>query len=785
MNPGVRLELRDASAHADEHSESTMRDHIKLLHDVGELQTLIAESADIEGLLSRICAMVAESLDVDVCSVYLLDPSQAMLTLHGTFGLNPASVGAVRLKFGEGLTGLALKELRTIKVDQASKHPNYRYFPESGEETFESFIAAPVTRGLERIGVITAQRDVKHHFGDRDVMALKVVAGQLANMMENIRLLGVTSTTSSAGLTSVAPRPAMVRGRVGSAGLSHGPIYVHSGSATLEILCARLPRELTVDDFRRALAATEEQTLRMEAQVDEAISGGAALIFSSHLLVLKDRNFTGRMEAEIAAGKPVCDAIVDVTRSFTEKFRTSANVYLREKATDIEDLAMRMARNLITESPEQASLKGRVVVAQGLLPSEVMRMSSEGVAGIVLMSGGVTSHLSILARSLRLPLVIVDDAKLLSVERDTQLLLDAETGVVHVGPGEDAVREFERSVEARRRAAAEVVDAEAESSTVDGTRVRVFANVNLLADLDVALRHQAEGIGLYRTEFPFLVRNAFASEEEQYGIYRKVVKSFGKRPVTFRTLDVGGDKTMDAMGGAHEENPFLGLRSIRFSLARRDIFTQQIRAMLRAGAGGNIRIIFPMVSSLEELEVARDLVRSCAEDLAEEDIEHNRGAKLGVMVEVPSAVELIEELAEAADLLAIGTNDLVQYTLGVDRTNVRVSSLYIPHHPAVLRALKRIADAATEAATELSVCGDMAADPWYIPFLLGIGVRELSVSGDAIPKVREAVASVDLGVARGLAARVLSKRRVADVAAALGLACKVEDRPGDGQAATI
>jgi phosphotransferase system enzyme I (PtsP) len=255
--------------------------------------------------------------------------------------------------------------------------------------------------------------------------------------------------------------------------------------------------------------------------------------------------------------------------------------------------------------------------------------------------------------------------------------------------------------------------------------------------------------------------------------------------VTFRTLDVGGDKTMDAMGEAHEENPFLGLRSIRFSLARRDIFTQQIRAMLRAGAGGNIRIIFPMVSSVEEFETARDLVRSCAQELAEEDVEHNRGAKIGVMVEVPSAVELIEELAEAADLLSIGTNDLVQYTLGVDRTNSRVSSLYIPHHPAVLRALKRIADAARATSTKLAVCGDMAANPWYIPFLLGIGMREFSVAGDMIPKVREAISKVDVGAAEVLAANVLAQRRVADVAALLGLACKVEDRPGDGQTATL
>jgi phosphotransferase system enzyme I (PtsP) len=299
--------------------------------------------------------------------------------------------------------------------------------------------------------------------------------------------------------------------------------------------------------------------------------------------------------------------------------------------------------------------------------------------------------------------------------------------------------------------------------------VHLFANINLLADLKVACELQCEGVGLYRTEFPFMIRKNFPNEAEQFMIYSKLVELMKGKCVTFRTLDMGGDKTLSYYHDVREQNPALGLRSIRFSLQNKPVFAEQIRAMLRAGAGTDLRIMFPMISSIDEFCRAREVVSECLAELGKHDVEHNREPKLGIMVELPCIVDLIDDFTSEAEFFSIGTNDFIQFMLGVDRTNENVAGSYLPHHPSVLRAMKKVVDSANQNGREISVCGDMAHQQQYLPFLLGIGVRVLSMDPRYLPRVQQAIAEIDLQEAQATAEQMLAQTKISKLAETLRL----------------
>jgi len=404
------------------------------------------------------------------------------------------------------------------------------------------------------------------------------------------------------------------------------------------------------------------------------------------------------------------------------------------------------------------------VIARELFPSDILKLSSEKVGGIILVTGGVTSHLSILARSLRIPLVIVDLPQLLMVPEDTWILLDAELGNIYINPSEEVIQSFQARNDDRARIGEQKYSMTATTATSDGIRVKLMANINLLTDLKLACELHAEGVGLYRTEFPFLIRSNFPTEEEQFVIYRKLVKGMPGNVTTLRTLDIGGDKILPYYPDTKEKNPFLGMRSIRFSLHNKEVFRQQIRAILRAGTGADARIMFPMISSVDEFQEARETVLECMEALRKENISYNEKLKIGMMVEIPSVVDIIDELAQEADFFCIGTNDFIQYMLAVDRTNEKVAGFYLPYHPSVLRAIKKVVDAACRHGIEVSICGDMAHEEKYLSYFLGIGVRVLSLDPAYLPKIQKAISEISLDQAIRTAETILSLGKVSDIA---------------------
>lgn len=740
------------------------RDHSKFICDIGEIAGVFTDTSDLGVLLQKIVEMTAAHMNADVCSVYLYYEETDDLVLKATYGLDSSSVGNVHLRLGEGLTGLALSELRPVSEGDAASNPNFRLFSGIGEERYHSFVAVPILRGKERIGVMTLQSVLKNHFTPEDVNVFRAITSQLATTIEMAKLLIVIESVNVPRTSGPAmPDIKFIKGRVGAEGFAYGEAVIvarHSWEYFNERVRLQAGRSFTIDDFNRAVHESIMELDSMQKGVEEKLFDVASLIFSSQILMLKDRSLLGAIESRITAGNPPPEAIREVITDYVERFEKMSNAYIREKKYDVFDVGIRLLDHLVGRGEDQNAYNGKVVVARELLPSDALKLSSQNVSGIVLLSGGVTSHVAVLARSLNIPLVIADDARLLELPEKTAVLLDGGMGNIYVSPSADIVAGF-RERETLRTNAFRVADSLTDkTSTLDGEQVVLLANINLLGDLAVAKDYKAEGVGLYRTEFPFMVRSDFPTEEEQFVIYRRLVESMRGREITFRTLDVGGDKMLSYYDYSKEGNPFLGLRSIRFSLRHRDIFMQQLRAILRAGHDAPIRIMFPMISSPDEFLAARGVVEECIAQLEAEGRSFQREPVLGVMIELPSAVELIDNLAREAAFFSVGTNDLIQYTLAVDRTNEKVADLYLPSHPAVLKVLGRVADAALRHQRDISICGDMAHDPKFIPFLLGIGVRKFSLDARYLPKIQKAVARTSCSVAQDFARKALSTESV-------------------------
>lgn len=742
--------------------------HLDMLCDLSELHTALAGSEDIGAYLRAIVSLVAKHMHVQVCSIYLCEQNGEHLQLAATHGLSADSVGNIRLAIGDGLVGKALQEQRTVCENNASLHPSFRYFPTSGEERFDAFLAVPICRGPERIGVLVAQREKLRPFEENDIKAMRATSSQLAGAIEITRAL-VSLHKLPAEPEPVQAEVERIAAEVASEGIVHGPSYSIRRDSWRRKFDLAECGTCTLDALRDAIEATESQLEAMQVRVEEQLSDLSSLIFEAQILMLKDPNFIGdvtkRMRDE---GLDAIRALRAVTTHYIEIFENSPNAYMREKAKDVEDLAIRLLDNLTVQDLEPSTgVEGAIAFAQDLYPSDILKLSSENVAGVVLTSGGVLSHIAILARSLGIPMLIVNRPALLGLPSGTDILLDARSGALYVSPVEEVVSAFERREQDLS------VDTEVmagETVTADGQHVRLLANINLISDLRSAVALQLEGIGLYRTEFPFLVRANFPSEEEQLRVYRKLVEAMPGKTITFRTLDVGGDKCLAYYDHGTEPNPNLGMRSIRFSFRHPEIFHQQIRAILRAGFDAKeLRIMFPMISSLDELLQARDAVHECLQALAKEGLEHNSAPVIGIMVEIPSVVEIIDELAVVADFLCIGTNDFVQFMLAVDRGNTLVTPYYTPHHPAVLRALRRIADAGNKHGKEVSICGELAHETEYIPFLIGIGIRTLSVDPRFSVRSQRFLKTVSVEEAEQIAKRALSAASIAEVSQVLGL----------------
>jgi len=717
--------------------------------------------------LGNVVDLVAKRLDADVCSVYLTDSDLASLTLRATKGLAPGSVGRVQLKFSEGLVGLAAETQQPIAIERAREHPRFRYFPDTGEEEYVSLMAVPLLVREIPVGVLVVQTKAPRSFSGSEVQLLQTCAQLIAPVVMNARMFAligesdegrvrVEDVLARTGLPLFGRKPVLrqeynveLRGIPTSPGVAIGPVYRLEDSLEL----ARVeyaPRTDAAQEKRELFEAVADARRELDAQSEdlgERFGPEFAAVFNTHIQILEDKGFMTKLEGAVERTGSGLLALRSVLDAYRTTFEHIQDPYFRERVVDIEDVGRRVLAKLLGVRQHSLPLsQGAVLVASHILPQHFALLEIDKVAAVVAEHGGPTSHGAIFARSLEIPAVTGVQGVLMAARAGELAVVDGGSGRVYLAP-DDALRaEYEKAkhdyaVTVRHLDAVRQRPAE----TRDGRRIALTANVGLMNDLKLVERHGAEGVGLFRTELLALAHRGFPAEIEQQKLYERAAAALVPAPVTIRTLDLGGDKGLPNLDFGGEENPQLGWRSIRVSLSHEDSFRAQLRAILRASAHRNVRLLFPLISTLEELRRAKEILEETMEALGLRGESFDEQLPVGVMVEVPAAALIADALAAECDFFSIGTNDLTQYTLAVDRGNERVAHLYDPLHPGVLALIDKSARAAARAGIPISICGEMASDPLAVPILVGLGIEELSTTAGAVPTVKEIVRALDFG----------------------------------------
>jgi phosphotransferase system, enzyme I, PtsP len=766
------------------------RDRLALLEDIsaigGEATNSLRETLD------KIVAAIAAGMEVEVCSLYLFDAQRERLVLRATVGLETDSVGKVSMRVNEGLVGLVLEHGQPITVPDAISHPRYKYFPETGEERYHAFLGVPVQDGRQKpIGVLVVQTLRSRKFGTGEARLLRTAANQVAQILSHFRLRETLATKEKerdeyrrrmieanrqlkgyekiGGETRVAA-PVKVR-RPRLVGLAAAPGFGHGVAHVVGTFLSTIDRNLRARDLRLEQKRLEEALARSLTELDAVRKRMAPLmpeselkIFDAHKMILQDEEFVGRIRDIVNTGFAAESALFRVIDELTSQLLAVADGYLRERATDFRDVGHRLLRHMRQDERRNAFSKSTILVADELTLSQLTLVSHDNLVGIAMESGGTTSHAALLARAFEIPTVVGVDHLMESVAEGDNLVLDGNSGIVYVNPAPEVEREYQvlhKRYDAFRR---ELISEDGErAATRDGNRVELLANIALYQDIPLALKYGADGVGLMRSEFSFLTYEDFPDENQQITLYSRMLEAVGKRPVTLRTLDIGADKYPPYMRVPREDNPFLGWRSIRISLEMPSLFKVQLRAILRAAARHEVKIMFPMISSLEELRRARELLAEAQAELFREGLEHNPSMKVGIMVEVPSAVWLAPRLIREVDFFSIGTNDLIQYLLAVDRNNPRVAHLYEALHPAVLSAIAEVVSVARAAGKEVCICGEMASDPLATLLLVGMGLDQLSLSPLFIPVIRKIIRETNYRTARLIAHDTLEMASVQEI----------------------
>ncbi|SFX19661.1 phosphotransferase system, enzyme I, PtsI [Thermoactinomyces sp. DSM 45891] len=513
--------------------------------------------------------------------------------------------------------------------------------------------------------------------------------------------------------------------------------------------------------FKKAIQATKEQVQTLRKQTADRMGESEAAIFDAHLAFLDDPGFIGEMEQRINTQKQGADwACQSVTGEFSSLFSNMEDEYMRARADDIRDVGNRLLQNILGNPPVDLGLlqPESIIIADELTPSETAQFS-EAIIGMVTERGSKTAHAAIMARTLGIPAVLGLGSFIQQIQDGDTIILDGSTGEVIVNPNDRLLSQIKEKIAQQNELQATALqEASGDAYTSDQKRIEVLANIGSPQDVPDALANHAEGIGLFRTEFLYLENTKWPTEDEQFASYKQVLEAFPSKPVIIRTLDIGGDKHLPYAELPKEENPFLGLRAVRYCLANPDVFKTQLRALLRASVHGSLWIMFPMIGSVSEILQVKQILEECKQELITKKIPYSHQIKVGIMVEIPAAAIHADELAKEVDFMSIGTNDLTQYTLAADRGNEQVAHLYDPTHPAVLKLVKMTCDACHRAGIPAGMCGELAGDASMIEILVGLGLNELSMSAKAIPQVKQQIRKIETVEASSLALEALHKR---------------------------
>jgi phosphotransferase system, enzyme I, PtsP len=699
--------------------------------------------------------LIKDAIAAEACSIFLVDEERGEYVMMATEGLNKTLINKARLKFGEGLVGLVGEREEPINIDDAPRHSRFRFYPDVGEEHFHAFLGVPIIHHRQLLGVLFVQQREPRRFDESEEAFLVTLSVQLATAIAHAQSVGILWEMGDRDITSKT-----FSGLPGAPGVALGTAVVVYPLADLDSVPNRRSTNIEEETalFEQAIAMTREDIVSLAQALTVNLPKDEQGIFDAYLRILDSPSFVNKVKTEIRYGIWVQSALKRVIKQYVMQFEAMDDPYLKERAADFRDLGQRILSHLQASGPQTsfAYPKNTILVGEEVTPSGLAGIPEAQLVGLVSAKGSNNSHVAILARAMGIPTVMGVNNLPVGKLDNKELIIDGYYGQVYCMPSNAVREEFERLAKEEKELDHELEalrDLQAE--TLDGYNLSMYINTGLISDVSHALGVGAEGVGLYRTEVPFMVRDRFPSEDEQKIIYRQLLQAFSPRPVLMRTLDIGGDKELPYFP-VQESNPFLGWRGIRVTLDHPEIFLVQIRAMLRASQGlDNLHIMLPMVSSIAEVEEAQRLITQAYSELIEEG-QSIKMPSVGVMVEVPSAVYQARELAKRVDFLSVGSNDLIQYLLAVDRNNVRVANLYDGLHPAVLRALIQVVEGGHHEGKGVSICGEMAGDPVTVVLLLAMGFDTLSMSASRLPRMKWVIRKFTMTRAMRLLEEVLA-----------------------------
>jgi phosphotransferase system enzyme I (PtsP) len=716
--------------------------------------------------LDLIVRRVRIAMGTEVCSVYMRGPVGNQFVLSATEGLNVDQVGLASLESGEGLVGLVAERGEPLNLDDAESHPSFQLVPGLGEEQFHSFLGVPIIHRRDVLGVLVVQQRDARRFDDSEEAFLVTMSAQLAAVIAHAKVTGAIQIEQQTGTAKAAK----ISGIAGAPGIAIGTAVVISPEADLYAVPRRKVkgRRAEVRAFKEALTRVRADIQLVADNLSDQLNAEDHALFDVYLGILDDSTIGAEVVGLIKQGNWAQGALSEVMIQHIRHFERMEHSYLKERAVDVKDLGTRVLAYLQADDKQVRTFPDQtILVGEELTASSLGEIPRDKLVGIISVRGSGNSHVAILARAMGVPTVMGAVDLPYTRLQDRELIIDGYYGAVHVNPTADVKKRYEAVLAEDRETSKDLESLRGEpSETLDGHRLPLWVNTGLMADVARSLEQGAEGVGLFRTEIHFLMADRFPSEEEQRKIYRNQLEVFAPRPVTMRTLDIGGDKALPYFP-IEEDNPFLGWRGIRVTLDHPEIFLAQIRAMLKANEGlGNLRIMLPMVSNLAEIDEALDLIHRSHREILQEG--HSGDLPpIGVMVEVPAAVYQARAMAKRVDFLSVGSNDLTQYLLAVDRNNARVADLYHSFHPAVLQALQAVAQAGHAEGKPVGICGELAGDPLAAVLLLAMGYDVLSMNATSLPKVKKVLRNLRMSDAKEILKEVMEMDDVTETRARL------------------
>ena len=708
------------------------------------LRDVMAAGGTAQERLDKIVQLIARDMVAEVCSIYVQRAGD-VLELFATEGLKAEAVHRTRLRVGEGIVGQIAAHSRPYALAEAEQHPAFAYRPETGEEAYKSLMGVPVLRGGRVLGVIVVQNRTSRHYTDEEVEVMETVAMVIAELLASGE---VVRRLEQAPADGIALAPLRLDAIKLNAGLAMGQAVLHRP----QVPVGRMIAEDEAHEQERLAEALTAMHRSLDDLVDraDAVGDGDHLdVIKTYRMIAEDRGWIRRIKEAIGTGLTAEGAVVRVQDETRARMKNVQDAYLRERLLDLEELAYRLLQHLaggpdaLAPSPEDMP-DDVILVARTMGPAELLDYDRSRLRGLVLEEGSATAHVAIIARALDIPVLGRVKGAVSRIEPLDHVIVDADNGVCFIRPGEDFRAAFARSMRSfQEKRAVHYRDRDLPSVTRDGVGIDLMMNAGLLIDLPHLHESGAAGIGLYRTEVPFMVRSALPDVEEQADLYGRVLDQADGKPVTFRTLDIGGDKVLPFQQTEAEENPAMGWRALRIALDRPTLLRHQLRAMVLAAGRRPLRVMFPMVADLSEFEYARRLLTKELDRARRRGDAAPESVTVGAMLEVPSLAFQIDSLGGRADFLSIGSNDLLQFLFAADRGNPRLDGRYDPLSPPALAFLDHIVKGCRRAGIAVALCGEMAGDPLQAMALIGLGVRTLSMSPTAIGPIRAMVRSLD------------------------------------------